>query len=228
MEDIKISPPWYTFYKEVCELFKKDNDVIPVYDDKIQTLTLNVKKYEKAKALKKIIPAKKTCGNVTVTINVDYKENSKPISETYKDAFENNPAFKYVFDFDAGTNNITYVVFEKEVVQFWNDDMSDPHGVTSTLYKNIAEDVFDTDGVIFSTDSEKNNHWTDAYFQNHARPEEVEQWEYYNGEGSYANGSHIESNEKPTSVKDKKTFKSVFSYKKPTGFTNKKDEDFPF
>jgi hypothetical protein len=192
MEDFKISPPWYTFYKEVCELFKKDNDVIPVYNDQIKTLTLKVSKYEKAKALKKLIPAKKAFGNVTVNVNIDYKESEQPIADIYRAAFENNPAFKYVFDFDAGTNHITYVIFEKEVVQFWNDDMSDPHGITSTLYENIAEDVFDTDGVIFSTDSEKDNKWTEEYYKNHATPEEEKQWEKYNGKGSFRNGKTLD------------------------------------
>ena len=211
MEDIKISPPWFTFYKEVCELFKKDDDVVPTYDDNKKKLTILVATYEKAKALMKLIPEKKTFGNVTVTIEVKYNEAVLDTAETYKVAFENNPAFKYVFSFKTGTNNITYVVFEKEVVQFWNDDMSDPHGITSTLYQNIAEDVFETNGVIFSTDSEKNNHWTDKYFQTHARPEEVEEWERWNGEGSFSDGSHIDRKSQPIPVTNKETFKSVFT-----------------
>ena len=191
MENIKISPPWYTFFKEICELFKKDNDVVPVYEDEIKTITLRVATYEKAKALKKLIPSKKMFGNVTVNINIDYKEQDKPISELFETAFENNPAFKYVFNFQTSTGVITYIVFEKEVVQFWNDDMSDPHGITSTLYESIAKDVFDSNGVIFSTDSEKDNKWPEGYFKTHATPEEVEQWEYYNGEESYSNGKTL-------------------------------------
>ena len=43
-------------------------------------------------------------------------------------------------------------VFAKEVVQYWNDSLSDPYGKVSTLYQDIAKDIFeDTDGVMFCT-----------------------------------------------------------------------------
>ena len=225
MKDIKISPPWFMFYKEVCELFKKDKDIVPVYIDENKELILKVRKYEKAKALEKIIPKEKKFGNVTVTIKVEYTERKMSVSEAFKVVFENNPAFKYVFNFETGSNMITYVVFEKEVVQFWNDDMSDPHGITSTLYQNIANDIFDVKGVVYSTDSDKNNNWTEKYFKTHATPEEIGQWELYNGKGSFGNGSKVVENKtKPIQVKDKNTFKSIFCYKKQ----NEDNEEYPF
>ena len=34
----------------------------------------------------------------------------------------------------------TFVLFKKEVVQYFADDISNPQGVRSTLYENIAKD----------------------------------------------------------------------------------------
>lgn len=55
----------------------------------------------------------------------------------------------------------TYVVFKNCVVQFFNDNLNDPHGVVSTLYENIADEIFKdiqfpNDGVAFCTDIERN------------------------------------------------------------------------
>ena len=53
-------------------------------------------------------------------------------------------------------NPITYVVFVNEVVQYFNDDLGDVYGQCSTLYQEIAKDVFgETEGVFFCTDVEE-------------------------------------------------------------------------
>jgi len=50
-------------------------------------------------------------------------------------------------------NPVDYVVFRNEVVQFFNDEMGDPNGLKSTLYQDIAKDVFaDKDGIFFCTE----------------------------------------------------------------------------
>ena len=51
------------------------------------------------------------------------------------------------------TNPFVYVMFKPEVVQYWDDNLGDPHGNISTLAQEIARDVFeDGNGVYFSTD----------------------------------------------------------------------------
>ena len=221
MENVKLSPPWITFYKEICAMFSQDEDIRIEYNEDKSAITLLVKKYEKAEALKRIMPKEKAFGNVVVKINIEYRNGIQTVEEAYKLAFENNPAFKYTFVFQADTNAITYVVFKKEVVQYWNDDMSDPHGVTSTLYENIADDIFEKEnGVIFSTDSDKNNGWMKKYFSAHATPDEVEECEYYNGEGSFSDGSRLPKGEEPIKVKNEKTFRSIFNHEKA--------DDYPF
>ena len=49
---------------------------------------------------------------------------------------------------------MTYVVFVKEVVQYFNDDLGDANGVCSTLYQDIAKRLFtSTEGVFFCTNT---------------------------------------------------------------------------
>ena len=74
--------------------------------------------------------------------------------------------------------------------------MSDPHGVTSTLYADIAKRVLNNDnGYIFSTDSDENNNWIEVYKRTHATREEIELWEDCNGEGSFDKGIILENKE---------------------------------
>lgn len=39
-----------------------------------------------------------------------------------------------------------YCVFKKEVIQFWNDDISDYLGNYTTLAKDIAREILNADG----------------------------------------------------------------------------------
>lgn len=54
----------------------------------------------------------------------------------------------------------TYVVFKNCVVQFFNDNLNDPHGIVSTLYQDIAAEIFadmpfpQDGGICFCTDTE--------------------------------------------------------------------------
>ena len=232
MENIKLSPPWITFNKEISELFKNDKDVKLSFYENERKVKLTVKNYEKAQALKKILPKAKTFGQITVAIEVEYKsaEETETIQETYEKAFKDNPAFKYGFTFNMGTNPITYIVFAKEVVQYWNDDMSDPHGVSSTLYENIAHNVFAPDnGVIFSTDSNRSNGWIQKYYDHHATPEEINEWESHNGKGSFSDGSNLKSDGKEAvKVNSLKAFKSIFEYNKASTANKKTADDYPF
>jgi hypothetical protein len=52
----------------------------------------------------------------------------------------------------------TYVVFKNCVVQFFNDNLNDCHGIISTLYQDIAAEIFedaDLHNVYYNTDVER-------------------------------------------------------------------------
>ena len=77
-------------------------------------------------------------------------------AELYKKVFSGNPAVKDIVTVDTPFGKVTYVVFAKKVVQFFNDQMDDLHGNKSTLYQECARDVFITldRDAFFCTDVE--------------------------------------------------------------------------
>lgn len=146
----KLSAPWMTYFHELEALFKEDPEIELEYEDYV--ITLYVNNGEKANALMKLLPVQKKFGNVVVDIDV-VPSNDDEYSELelFKRAFKNNPVVSYVMT--AGELfPAEYVVFKNKVVQFYNDQLDDPHGNVSTLYQEIAKDVFDnTTSVHFCT-----------------------------------------------------------------------------
>ena len=65
--------------------------------------------------------------------------------ELFEVAFKGNPAFAYVVcpSEDIYWVPATYVVFKNCVVQFFNDNLNDCHGLLSTLYQDIAAEIFE-------------------------------------------------------------------------------------
>ena len=156
MENLNLSSPWVIFYRKIDELFKDDPEVKLVYSDEEVTLKLYVDNQEKADALTKLLPAEKEFGNVTLKIAVvpaDF-ENKESTADLFKKAFRGNPAFSDIICSETpGSFQATYVVFAKKVVQFFSDDLTDAHGQTSTLYQELAKEVFgQIDGTYFCTD----------------------------------------------------------------------------
>lgn len=154
-EVLKLSPPWYFYYRKINALFGEDPNVLVQYEEDENVITLRVNGQEKADAIAKILPTEKVFGNVTLRINV-VPSNKEPSNiELFQRAFEGNPIFSYALSVDTGmtSNTFNYCVFRNEVVQIWNDNMGDVNGNVSTLYENLAREVFeDTDGILFNTD----------------------------------------------------------------------------
>lgn len=159
MEDkkMKLSPPWVEYYRKIEAMFGPDPDIRVEFDEDEMHIKLYVESHEKATALDELLPVQKDFGNVSVFIEV-IPANDEPKRIDYiKRAFEGNPAFSYATTIEGIMSNpISYVVFKPEVIQFWNDNMGDPHGITSTLMADIAKEIIGEDeGVIFSTDKKE-------------------------------------------------------------------------
>ena len=158
MNNVGIYSPWVIFCKKVTELFKQDPDVRVEVSDDNQSIKLYVDKTEKADALSKILPSSKSFGNVSVSISVIPSNEGDYKAKYFKTAFDGNGAFSHLTTVDHIpdmyiSNPISYCVFKKEVVQYGADDLSSESGVRSTLYQDIASDIFgDVEGVFFCTD----------------------------------------------------------------------------
>lgn len=168
MAMIGMSSPWVVFYREVDAMFKKDPEVHVVFDDDAVELKIFVDNAEKANAIEYLLPASKMFGIRELKIavipaneEIEYcckrlKSDNPTINlvKAYRTALYGNTAYRDIHEVRALYNNtFTYVMFIRTVVQYFTDDLGDYNGVCSTLYENIARDIFDkTDGVYFCTD----------------------------------------------------------------------------
>lgn len=155
---LTLSAPWITFVHYIENLFSGDSEVETSYSEDTYTLKIFVNNEEKYEALRKLIPSTKEFGNITLHIDIvpaDEKDGKVNYADLYKKAFKGNPHvddIKVVRDYVGG--DITFVVFKKEVVQFFNDNICDLHGLMSTLDEDMAREVFiSVANVNFCTDN---------------------------------------------------------------------------
>ena len=163
MAILKLSAPWQIYYKELCELFKHDSEVRIIYDTDEQVINIYVENTAKADAMAAVLPMEKEFGAITVQINVipanpTFKKAKSVRGTIYEDLFRGNPIVDDIVTIEGVmTNPITYVIFKKEVVQYYNDSLSDAHGMCSTLYQDIAKRVLDAgEGIFFCTNNTMN------------------------------------------------------------------------
>lgn len=164
---LKISPPWITYLNQIKVMFGNDPDIDVTYDNDEKEIKLLVNNSEKAEAISNLLPVEKTFGNVKLKITVvpanGQKTNSGVIDypNLFDIAFDRNPIYAFSKQIDGiWFPSCTYVVFKNKVVQFFNDNLNDIHGNVTTLYENIARDLFaesaqDLNMVYFCTDIEE-------------------------------------------------------------------------
>ena len=165
MAVFKLMPPWDEFYNTIRALFDHDHGVRVIYDEEHKDIKLYVEDNDKAIALAKILPTERVFGNTKVKLTIvpankikktaNSDDDMKAVFET---AFKDNDALSYVhkvegiMGFDA-----LYVVFVNKVVQYYTDNLGDINGFHSTLYENIAREVFENfSGVFYCTDVPSN------------------------------------------------------------------------
>ena len=164
---LKISPPWITHIHMIQALFDGDPQIacnVGTNESGEPFITLACNNGDKVTALQQILPTEVMFGNIPLHITIDGIPSNRAFvskKELFEVAFEKNPAFAYaVAPADDGYNwfGMVYIVFKNCVVQFFNDNLNDCHGVLSTLYEDIAREVLTGDvvqGVYFNTDVER-------------------------------------------------------------------------
>ena len=155
MENLKITSPWIHFVNELQVLFERDSDVRIEYSDEERTVKLYVENAVKADALSRLMPTEKTFGNFTLKITVIPANEKETTAQLFCNAFHGNGAFSRMISVPApGGGTFDYMCFAREVAQYYDDNLADPNGYVSTLYQNIAADIFeDRDGVFFCTEN---------------------------------------------------------------------------
>ena len=143
MSEMKLSSPWITYVHEIQKMFERDSEVRVMYDDESKEVKLFVDSAQKAEALEKILRHEKTFGNVVLKIAVVPSNKEKDILDVFNDAFFGNAALSYTIPIESPLGIHRFVVFDGKVVQFYNDQLDDLNGNKSTLYQEIAKDIFE-------------------------------------------------------------------------------------
>ena len=157
---LKIVSPWVDFYKKLEAFFRLDPEIRVNYDNDIPLLKIFVDSKDKYEALSRVMPSKKDFGIVSLKIEL-IPANVEKLStiDLFRRAFKGNPAVTDIISVPSeaigSTNDFNYIVCKKEVVQYHNDTLADPHGTCSTLYQELGREIFgDQGGIYFCTDIE--------------------------------------------------------------------------
>ena len=161
MAKLKLSPPWVLYYKKLNTLFEYDKDVLVIYDEDEMEIKLYCSDNNKSEALSLLLPNTISFGDVELKITVipsNEKTNkvkitiNNPETAIYVLFNTNNDYVESVEVIPTPFGKFTYVIFIKEVVQYFEDNLSDFYGIKSTLCEDIAREIFkDIDGVFFCT-----------------------------------------------------------------------------
>lgn len=160
----KLSPPWYEYHRKVQAMFGRDpevhiKDLADLGDGKFSYMILVYNK-EKAEAIKAILPQKVEMGNVTIETAIlgpeenEVKPSEKSVTENYEAAFAGNPIFEQAITREILSFEMNYCIFKKEVIQFWNDNLSDYCGNYNGLASDIAKEIFIPTDIQFCISAE--------------------------------------------------------------------------
>ena len=165
---LKILPPWTIMIRKFEALFDGDSQIAcnTNFAGTHPSIVLACNNGDKVAALQKLLPSEINFGNITLQIGIDGIPSNRAFTskiELFDTAFKGNPAYAYsVCPAEEGYQWIgsTYVVFKNHVVQFAADNLNDCHGIISTHYQDIAEEILTgeaTSGVYYNTDVERAN-----------------------------------------------------------------------
>lgn len=165
---LKILPPWTILVRKLEALLDGDPQIAfnVNFSGEHPAVVLSCNNGDKIAALQQILPEQISFGNVTLKIMLDGTPTNRTFRskvELFDTAFSGNPAYAYSkCPAEEGYQWIgtTYVVFNNCVVQFFADNLNDCHGIISTLYQDIAEEVLTgpaTEGVFYNTNVERAN-----------------------------------------------------------------------
>lgn len=149
----KLSPPWYTLWNEINASIGNDPDVTVKPLDTQQSpfiVPVQVGSHEKAEAIASILDLRHIIGNITVDVEIrdqtgtivspKVPQTTEELAKMMETALGGNGWFSEVIArpiYPQGPE-VIYPVFKKEVIQFFNDDLSDVY----SNYNNVAAFVF--------------------------------------------------------------------------------------
>lgn len=153
----KLSPPWIEYLTELEVMFGDDPEINIDYDGENYKIIMRVDNTDKADALTSLLPAEIEFGGVKLQIAVvPANAENKDKLDLIERALRGNPHFSQIIRVtDPMLPQMNYVMFKKQIAQYFNDNLGDPNGNITTLYQNLASKLFgDSLGVFYCTESE--------------------------------------------------------------------------
>ena len=153
--NVGLAAPWTIFVRKLEAMFGQDPEVHVDYNENEVEVNIRVDNPTKAAALEEILPDAVDFGNVTLYITVIPANISYTKADLFRIAFAGNPVFSSLESVNDSTAfNASYCIFKNEVVQIPADNLGSYYGVESTLYEDIAEEIFEGehDGIYFCTE----------------------------------------------------------------------------
>ena len=153
MAQMGLLSPWENYYKEVQAFFAEDPEVKVIFVREDMEIQVLVDNEAKAEALDRILNGDTAFG-LHVTVYPANRESKVLVDDVFETAFGGNGAFRFAQTMDIyASNPMTFVVFAPEVVQYYTDNLGDYNGFRTTLYQEIAKEIFiDIPGVYYCTD----------------------------------------------------------------------------
>jgi hypothetical protein len=145
---MNLSAPWHTYAKKVKAFFAYDNDVtvgdLEDLDGGEYSLTITVADPTKAYALQKIIQPDTEFGDIHVYTKVALEGVEEP-EKILRAAFKNHSAVADVAKKVVPGGEVLYLQFLPEIIQFFDDDISDYSGNHTELINKVAENILGFD-----------------------------------------------------------------------------------
>lgn len=143
-------PPWYDYVKKIELFFKKDPDIYIEFNCASYVLDIYTNNQFKAAALQYFLPTCVDFETVEIDININSLINEKTYNPEYITPYghlsllaQDNPIFVSVNLNDF--TNIVEVIFSATIIHYGENK--------STLYENIAREIFHPDNTIIYTTS---------------------------------------------------------------------------
>lgn len=145
---MNLSAPWYTYAKKVKAFFAYDDEVTVGDLEKLgnghYSLTITVTNPTKAYALEKLVKPDTVFGETHVFTDVAL-EGVDGTEKILKAAFKGHLAVADVAKKLVPGGKVVYLRFLPEIIQFFDDDISDYSGNYTELINKVAEDIIDFD-----------------------------------------------------------------------------------
>lgn len=166
MAKLKLSPPWVSYYKKLDILFGNEDGTMVIFDEDETEVKIYTNDTTQAMALSALLPMTISFGGVELKVTVIPPNEDDIIWKGFGNTVSSpQAAIEFLFSNNKNVNTIkhintpfgelTYIIFNKEVVQYYDDNLGDYYGNRSMLCEDIAREIFtDIRGVYFCTSIE--------------------------------------------------------------------------